>query len=62
MPVPFVIQIKRKLYYAIIDFPVSKQFRGGGGGGKTLGSSKAIKLAEYFVSNNPLLKALIAAV
>ena len=33
-----------------------------GGGGKTLGSSKAIKLAEYFVSNNPLLKALIAAV
>ena len=61
MPVPFVIQIKRKLYYAIIDFPVSKQFRGGGGG-KTLGSSKAIKLAEYFVSNNPLLKALIAAV
>lgn len=60
MPVSFVIQIKRKLYYAIIDFPVSKQFRGGGG--KTLGSSKAIKLAEYFVSNNPLLKALIAAV
>ena len=60
MPVPFVIQIKRRLYYAIIDFHVSKQFRGRGG--KTLGSSKAIKLAEYFVSNNPLLKALIATV